>query len=85
MGERLIRQNHSLEYQNNPTFETIYKAIREEDLMKRLDTCISIIGNLCSEHRNPCMSIPCQPYDEDMFICETIKEAMEKLKEQNAR
>lgn len=51
-----------------------------EELKRNLKECQSMIGSMCAEGRPPKMSIPARPhYDEDIFICETIKRAVARL------
>ncbi|MCP5020002.1 MAG: hypothetical protein GY938_32655 [Ketobacter sp.] len=56
--------------------------------MERLNEANSIIGKLCSDGRCPKMSIPVKDDDEDVFMCRTIKEAIDtitRLARENAR
>lgn len=55
-------------------------SIDIEELKRNLKECQSMIGSMCAEGRPPKMSIPARPhYDEDIFICETIKRAVARL------
>lgn len=61
--------------------DDIKERIRQEPLLERLSKCRWMIGRMCSELRPPKMSIPVRWYDEDMYIDETLKQAMEMLSE----
>ena len=50
-------------------------------LTTRLKKCYEMIGFMCKDGRPPKMSIPVQYDDEDIFICETILEAIKKIEE----
>ena len=47
----------------------------------------AIVGKLCSELRCPKMSIPTQPYDEDMVLCRVLDAAPALIRaaEQNVK
>ncbi len=53
----------------------------EGPLAWRLEKCREMIGRMCAEGRPPNMSIPVQWYDEDVFISQTLKDAIEALVE----
>ena len=65
----------------HPTDKMNKDAIKAIPIENRLIACTDIIGELCSESRTPCMSLPVQPYDEDEFMITTIEEARAKIKE----
>lgn len=58
----------------------VYKQVTDSaPLMDRLKEARERIGKMCSERRGPRMSIPVQWYDDDVFICKTIEDAMAAL------
>lgn len=74
------------ETKHTPTREAELNArIREVPLLERLDRSNSMIAKMCSERRPPKMTIPVQWYDEDYFICLTVKDAKESLASNQAQ
>jgi hypothetical protein len=61
--------------------EQLEERIRKTPLLERLKESRVMVGKMCSEGRSPKMSIPAQPYDEDMFICTTLKDAEAQLEQ----
>lgn len=60
--------------------DEIREAIRQSaPLLDRLDECRARIGKMCSQRRPPKMSIPVHWSDDDMFICDTIQDAIDVL------
>lgn len=55
------------------------KTTDREALVKRLKECQQRIGNMCKDGRPPKMRIPAQLHDDDLFICNTINEAIATL------
>lgn len=49
------------------------------ELVERLREAMSRVGKMCSEGRPPKMRIPATPDDDDLFICNTIREAIAAL------
>ncbi len=49
-------------------------------LEERLNACRVLVAKMCSEARPPRMTIPVRWDDEDFFICNTVKDAVEMLK-----
>ncbi len=62
------------------TEEELKARVREIPLLKRLEECHRMIGEMCSEGRRPRMSIPVQWYDEDFYIGTTLDDAAEIVK-----
>jgi len=63
------------------SMEKLRAKVSEEDLKVRLERATGMIGKMCSEKRPPKMSIPVQHYDEDIFIIQTLKDAIEAIEE----
>lgn len=60
--------------------ETLHRQIRSSaPLLARLEDCRVRIGKMCSQRRPPRMTIPVQWDDDDMFISETIAEAITEI------
>lgn len=57
--------------------------IRQTPLIERLRTASVMIGRMCTERRPPKISIPVQPYDEDIFISVTLADAVEVIEGKN--
>jgi hypothetical protein len=55
--------------------------VRETPLLERLENSAAMIGKMCSEGRPPKMSIPVAHYDEDFFICTTLRDAAAMMRE----
>lgn len=49
-------------------------------LAERLDECQRRIGNMCSELRIPKMTVPPSYKDDDIFICVTLRDAIDDVK-----
>ena len=59
--------------------ERLEARVREYPLKYRLERCREMIGQMCSEHRCPKMSIPVDWDDEDFYIVTTLKDAIDAL------
>ena len=55
--------------------------VRETPLIERLVRCSEMIAKMCKEGRPPRMSIPVHHTDEDVFICTTLHDAAEFVKQ----
>lgn len=55
--------------------------IRQAPLVERLRTASAMIGRMAHDQRPPKMSIPVQPYDEDVFISVTLADAVDAIEE----
>lgn len=67
--------------QGERTIETLGRQIRSSaTLLSRLEDCRRRIGKMCSQRRPPRMTIPVQWDDDDMFISETLAEAITEIK-----
>ena len=53
--------------------------IRQTPLLERLKLASEMIGRMAHDQRPPKMSIPVQPYDEDIFITVTLADAIEAI------
>ena len=62
---------------NMSTLDDLLKRLREIPLDDRLKKSRRMIGKMCSEGRPPKMTIPVHWDDEDFFISNTIKDALE--------
>ena len=49
-------------------------------LAERLEECQRRIGNMCSELRIPKMTVPPSYKDDDIFICVTLRDALDDVK-----
>ena len=50
-----------------------------EEMVERINEAMRRIGKMCSEGRPPRMSIPVRPDDDDVFICDTLRECRAAL------
>ncbi len=60
--------------------KAIIERIQQTPLPERLKMSRRMVAKMCSETRPPKMSIPPSADDEDMFICQTLADAMETIK-----
>lgn len=75
-----VYQQYHFDVEGKRTVESLNESIRKIPMIDRLKTLIEIIADLCKESRRLKMSIPVQPYDEDIFITETLRELLEIFK-----
>lgn len=50
-----------------------------EEMVERINEAMRRIGKMCSEGRPPRMSIPVRLDDDDVFICDTLRECRAAL------
>jgi hypothetical protein len=61
------------------TYDEIEEEIGKQPLLDRLKTCLDTVCDITSERRTTKISIPPMPYDEDLFMVKTIRDAIEAL------
>jgi hypothetical protein len=59
--------------------EDLISEVREMPLETRLREAMRMVGDMCAHGRPPRMSIPVRASDEDFFICQTIRDAIDAL------
>jgi hypothetical protein len=65
--------------QMKTTQSELEALIRHAPLLERLRLASEMIGRMAHDQRPPKMSIPVQPYDEDVFITVTLADAIEAI------
>lgn len=66
--------------QMKTTQSQLEALIRQTPLVERLRMAAIMVGRMAHDQRPPKMSIPVQPYDEDVFISITLADAAEAIK-----
>ena len=76
---RFCRKQYGFGFKMKTTQSELEARIRQTPLVERLRTASVMIGRMAHDQRPPKMSIPVQPYDEDVFITVTLADAIDAI------